>query len=40
MKDLGLNSNTKTGKVSRSSLLLALRYGEIAVGKSTWGQFC
>lgn len=40
LKDLGLNSDTQTGKVSRTSLFISLTYGEIAVAKSTWEEFC
>lgn len=40
VKDWGLNSNTQTEKLSTSHLFIALRYGEIAVAKSTWEQFC
>lgn len=29
-----------SGKVSRSSLFIALKYGEIALAKSPWEQFC
>lgn len=40
VKDWGSNSNTQTEKLSTSHLFIAPRYGEIAVAKSTWEQFC